>query len=65
MSNGCGACPRCPNLDAPRTPVAVSVHLKTILGMALIEVVFLSPLLWLSLDALRATHPWGTANLTD
>lgn len=43
----------------------MSVHLKTILGMALIEVVFLSPLLWLSLDALRATHPWGTANLTD
>jgi diguanylate cyclase (GGDEF)-like protein len=34
----------------------VSIRLKTILGIALIEIVFLSLLLWLSLDALRTTN---------
>lgn len=34
----------------------MSIRFKTILGIALIEVVFLSLLLWLSLDALRTTN---------
>ncbi|NCA91430.1 MAG: HAMP domain-containing protein, partial [Gammaproteobacteria bacterium] len=34
----------------------MSIRLKTILGIALIEIVFLSLLLWLSLDALRTTN---------
>jgi len=34
----------------------VSIRLKTILGIALIEVVFLSLLLWVSLDYLRTTN---------
>ncbi len=34
----------------------MSLRFKTILGIALIEIVFLSLLLWLSLDALRTTN---------
>ena len=34
----------------------MSIRLKTILGIALIEIVFLSLLLWLSLDYLRTTN---------
>lgn len=55
-STGYGACLKCPRRDGLRTPLAVSIRFKTILGIALIEVVFLSLLLWVSLDYLRSTN---------